>query len=52
VDGSDGNLDNGETVQHFFQRLVDPDFEELSRQVPSFGAAWRRAVETDFNACY
>jgi hypothetical protein len=31
VDGSDGNLDNGETEQHFFQRLVDPDFEELSR---------------------
>lgn len=29
----------------FFRNLVDPDFEELARQAPVFGAAWRRVVE-------
>ena len=43
VDNNHHHQDHTKTCSDaLLQRLIDPDFEELSRQFPAFGTAWRQ----------
>jgi len=44
-DDSDADSNSSAAATALLERLIDPNFEELARQFPAFGAAWRQATE-------